>query len=167
MSLDNIQLPSIVLQGLYKHCLIDLKNEQQTAAKTELKKFSTLGNNRRHILVLVESDEALYMPDDLLNFLMGVLAACNLNMEDVAILNIKKNPSVTYKNLTDVLKPEKVFLFGVTPSEIRLPLDFPNYQIQQYNGQIYLTAPVLSHIHNNKIEKTKLWTCLKQIFDIK
>ncbi len=167
MSLDNIQLPSIVLQGLYKHCLIDLKNEQQFDIKTELQRFSTLGNNRGHVLILVESEETLYLPDDLLNFLMGVLAACNLNMEDVAILNIKKNKSVTYKNLTNELKPEKIFLFGVTPSGIGLPLDFPNYQIQRYNSQIYLTAPALSHVQNNKIEKTKLWTCLKQIFEIK
>ena len=166
MSLDNIQLPSILLQGLYKHCLINLKNEQAANEKTELKRFSTLGNNRRHVLILVESEETLYMPDDLLNFLMGVLAACNLKMEDVAILNIKKNTAVTYKNLTDVLKSEKIFLFGVTPSEIGLPLEFPNYQIQQYNSQIYLTTPVLSYIQNNKIEKTKLWTCLKQIFEI-
>ena len=167
MSLDNIQLPSLVLQGLYKNCLIGLKNEQRTEVKTELKRFSTLGNNRRHVLILVESDETLYMADELLNFLMGILAACTLNMEDVAILNIKKNKSVTYKNLTNELKSEKIFLFGVTPSEIGLPLDFPNYQIQQFNGQTYLTAPVLSHIQNDKIEKTKLWTCLKHIFEIR
>jgi DNA polymerase III psi subunit len=166
MSLDNIQLPSFVLQELFKNSLIDLKKEEIPLEKTISKEFSTLGNNRRHILILVKSDETLYLPDEELNFLMGILAACNLTMEDVAIMNIKKNKLVTYKTITNELKSEKVFLFGVSPDEIALPIDFPNYQIQQYNNQVYLTSPTLSKFQDNKVEKTKLWNCLKQIFAI-
>lgn len=166
MSLDNIQLPPIVLQELFKHSLIDYKTEKKSEEKPVLKGFSTLGNNRSHILIIVESDKTLYLPDEQLNFLLGILAACNLTMEDVAILNINQNKTVTYKSLTNELKSEKVFLFGVNPVQIELPLDFPNYQIQQYNNQTYLTAPTLSQFQDNKAEKTKLWNCLKQIFNI-
>ena len=166
MSLDNIQLPPIVLQDLFKHSLIDLKNEQALEENTIVKGFSTLGNNRMHILILVDSGESLYLPDDQLNFLLGILAACNLTMDDVAILNVKKNKPVTYKTITSELKPEKIFLFGVAPGQIELPVDFPNYQIQPYNNQTYLTAPPLSQFQDNKTEKTKLWNCLKQIFAI-
>lgn len=166
MSLNNIQLPPIVLQELFKNTLIDLKPEQKHEQENGSKGFATLGNNRRHILIMVESSETLYLPDEQLNFLMGILAACNLTMEDVAILNIKKNKSVTYKNVVAELKSEKVFLFGVSPAEIELPIDFPNYQIQQYNNQVYLTAPTLSQFQDNKVEKMKLWNCLKQIFSI-
>jgi hypothetical protein len=166
MGLDNIQLPPIVLQDLYKHSLIELKSDAEPKEKVPAKQFYTLGNNRRNILVLVECKETLYLPDDELNFLVGILAACNLSMEDVAILNILKNNSVTYKTITHELKSEKIFLFGVNPGQIELPLDFPNYQIQQYNHQVYLTAPPLPHFHENKAEKTKLWNCLKQIFAI-
>jgi hypothetical protein len=166
MSLNNIQLPQITLQELFKNTLIDIKPEQKQEQKTSPKGFATLGNNRRHILVMVESEDTLYLQDEQLNFLMGILAACNLTMEDVAILNIRKNKSVTYKTVADELKSEKVFLFGVVPADIELPIDFPNYQIQQYNNQIYLTAPTLSQFQDNKIEKMKLWNCLKQIFSI-
>ncbi len=166
MGLDNIQLPPIALQELYKYSLIDLQNDPKTVEKASVKQFCTLGNNKNHILILVESTETLYLPDDQLNFLMGILAACNLTMEDVAILNIKKNTGVTYKTVTNELKSEKLFLFGVTPGQIELPLDFPNYQVQSYNHQLYLTAPSLVHFHDNKVEKTRLWNCLKQIFYI-
>lgn len=166
MSLNNIQLPPIVLQNLFKNTLIDLKADQKQELKTSSKVFATLGNNRRHILIMVESNETLYLPDEQLNFLMGILAACHLTMEDVAILNIKKNKSVTYKTVTQELKPEKIFLFGILPSEIELPIDFPNYQIQQYNNQIYLTAPALSNFQDDKSEKMKLWNCLKLIFSL-
>lgn len=164
MSLNNFQLPPIVLQELFNHSLIDLNNEKKSEETTTSTGYFTLGNNNKNILLLVESDESLYLPDDQLNFLLGILSACKLTMEDVAILNIKKNKPVNYKTATTELKPEKIFLFGVTPVQIELPMDFPHYQIQQYNNQIYLTAPMLSHFQDNKTEKTKLWNSLKQIF---
>lgn len=164
MSLNNIQLSPIVLQELFKMTLIDIKPEQQTAQKTSSKGFATLGNNRRHILIVVASDNTLYLPDEQLKLLMDILTACHLTMEDVAILNIKKNKSVTYKNVSSELKSEKVILFGVAPAEIELPIDFPHYQVQPYNKQVYLTSPSLSQIQDDKLEKMKLWNCLKQIF---
>ena len=166
MSLDNIKLPPIVIQQLFTRSLVDYKKEEAAEEKTTSKQFAVLGNNRQHIIILIDNEETLYLPDEELNFLFGVLAACNLVMDDIAILNIKKNTAFDYKSLGREFQPEKVFLFGVSPAQIELPLDFPHYQIQRYNNQAYLYAPALSHFHNNKAEKTKLWTCLKQIFGI-
>jgi len=166
MSLDNINLPPLVLQQLFTHTLIEAKNNPTVDSKSTEKPFLTLGNNQKKVLILVESEETLYLPDNQLNFLLGILAACNLTMEDVAILNIKKNPSINYQRITDELKSEKVFLFGLQPDQIELPVNFPNYQIQKFNNQVYLAAPALSNFHDNKAEKTKLWISLQQIFNI-
>ena len=166
MSLDNINLPPLVLQQLFTHTLIEAKNNPTVDSKSTEKPFLTLGNNQKKVLILVESEETLYLPDNQLNFLLGILAACNLTMEDVAILNIKKNPSVNYQRITDDLKSEKVFLFGLQPDQIELPVNFPTYQIQKFNNQVYLAAPALSNFHDNKAEKTRLWICLQQIFNI-
>ena len=166
MSLDNINLPPLVLQQLFTHTLIEAKNNPTVDSKSTEKPFLTLGNNHKKVLILVESEETLYLPDNQLNFLLGILAACNLTMEDVAILNIKKNPSVNYQRITDELKSEKVFLFGLLPDQIELPVNFPTYQIQKFNNQVYLAAPALSNFHDNKAEKTRLWICLQQIFNI-
>ena len=166
MSLDNIILPPLVLQQLFTHTLIEAKNNPTVDSKSTEKPFLTLGNNHKKVLILVESEETLYLPDNQLNFLLGILAACNLTMEDVVILNIKKNPSVNYQRITDELKSEKVFLFGLLPDQIELPVNFPTYQIQKFNNQVYLAAPALSNFHDNKAEKTRLWICLQQIFNI-
>ncbi|MEO7767773.1 MAG: hypothetical protein ABIS01_10115 [Ferruginibacter sp.] len=168
MGLENIQLPPIVLQQLFKHTLADIKTEQKNNEEQSSKKatFSILGNNQKHILIITESDETVYLPERELNFLLEILTACRLSMDDVAILNIKKNKSLTYKTVSKELKSEKLFLFGVSPVQIELPLDFPNYQIQLYNNQVYLTVPPLSRFHDNIPEKTKLWNCLKQVFDL-
>ncbi len=60
----------------------------------------------------------------------------------------------------------KYFYLALVLAEIKLPLSFPDYQIQKYNNQLYLTTPPLSKLQNDKAEKTKLWNCLKQIFSI-
>ncbi|HTB52494.1 MAG TPA: hypothetical protein VK718_06955 [Ferruginibacter sp.] len=168
MSLDNIQLPAAVIQDLYKKTLVlsDTKAEKKPQTTSTTISFNILGNNQQKILLLVSDDETLYLPDEQLNFLMGILAACKLTMQDVAILNIKKNTDISHTNLATQLKAEKVILFGVETSIIGLPLQFPMYQIQAYNNQTYLTVPLLTILQNDKAEKTKLWLCLKQLFSL-
>ena len=168
MSLDNIQLPASVIQDLYKKSLVlsNVKEDKKSQMLSTAVSFNILGNNQQKILILVSDSETLYLPDEQLNFLMGILTACKLTMQDVAILNIEKNKDISYTNLTATLKSEKIILFGVETSRISLPLQFPIYQMQAYNNQVYLSVPLLTVLQNDKAEKTKLWLCLKQLFSI-
>jgi hypothetical protein len=166
MSLDTIKLTPFLLQELFKKCLVesDAKELKEKENPTPISSFQILGNNRKNVIIIVENIETLYLPDNQLNFLLGILSACKLTMEDVAIINITKNKGVTYKSIELELKAEKIMLFGVTQAQINLPIEFPLYQIQQYNNQTYISASMLNAIEEDKIEKTKLWNCLKQIF---
>jgi hypothetical protein len=163
MSLDNIQLPSIVIQQLFKNSLIDLKNSE---ADTDEKKDGVpfLGSNKKRVCIVVADETAVYLADEQLGFLLGILSACKLNMEDVAIINFAKKSDLSYILLQQQLQAETLLLFGVTPRQLQLPLDFPYYQIQKFNGQLYLTALALQQLQQDKAEKTKLWNCLKQLF---
>ena len=60
----------------------------------------------------------------------------------------------------------KILLIGVSPADIQLPMDFPYYQIQRYNNQVYLSAPGLKLIKEDREQKTRLWVSLKQVFSI-
>lgn len=115
---------------------------------------------------MVNNSEAMYLPDEELNFLLGILNACKLNMDDVGIINLHKNENTSYHLIASELKADKIFLFGATASDIELPLSFPDYQVQKYNNQVYLSAPPLKALQHDKAEKTKLWNCLKQIFSV-
>lgn len=166
MSLNNIQLPPVTLQGLFKNTLVENAFIQPQQASSPKKALVVLGKNQKQIAIIVTNDEALYLPDEQLNFLLGILAACKLTMEDVALINIKKNDAFTYKTLSTELQAAIIFLFGVGPSQIGLPLQFPDYQVQQYNKQLYLSSPLLTVLQDDKVEKSKLWTCLKQVFSL-
>jgi hypothetical protein len=166
MSLDNIQLSDIVLQGLYNKSLYVLDSHKSALTDMPVSDISFLGNNQKKITILVNADAAIYLPDDELNFLMGILTACKLSMADVALVNFAKNPELMYTIITEQLKAEKVFLFGLNAASIELPLQFPHYQVQQFNNQVYLSSVSLAEMQANKEEKMKLWNCLKKIFSI-
>lgn len=165
MSLDNIQLPSIVLQDLYKKSLIDLNNNTTETAINN-NNIPYLGNNQKRICIIVDDENALYLTDELLNFLLGILGACKMSMADIALVNFSKNKPLSYLAIQNELKAETCLMFGILPEQLELPLSFPLYQIQKFNNQQYLAALPLQKLQQDKAEKTKLWNCLKLLFNL-
>jgi len=166
MSLDNIQLQPVAVQGLFKRSLVEIKSKPPANLTNSASLLTILGKNLKRVVIVVNNQEVAFLEDDELNFLLGILSACRLNMDDVCIVNLAKNAAADYNSIAAELAAEKVFLFGTSPGKMKLPLAFPDYQVQQYNNQVYLSAPALSELQHDKAEKTKLWNCLKQIFSI-
>lgn len=164
MSLDNIELTPFLIEELFKNTLVEIKSAGKIEKSASSPIINFLGNNKSRITIITNDANNMYLPDDELKFLMTILGACNFSMDDVAIVNINNHNSISYKTIESELKADKIILFGVTAAEIGLPLEFPVYQIQQYNNQTYITAAPLGSIEKDKEEKTKLWNCLKKIF---
>jgi hypothetical protein len=164
MSLDNIQLPAIVIHDLFKNSLIDLNTKQPVTVSSATATFAYLGNNQKKVIVIVNDDSAIYLSDISLNFLLGILAACHLTMADIALINMAQNKDLVYTQISEKINAEKIILFGLGPGALKLPLEFPHYQLQSYNNQVYLSAPDLGILNTDRAEKTKLWGCLKQLF---
>ncbi len=161
MSLDNIQLPPFVLGSLFNKSLYELKPATGISATGGI---SFLGENKRRIAILVSSPDAIYLADEELNFLLGILTACKLSMMDIALINVSKNQGLSYSDIAEQLQAEKVFLFGINPESLNLPLQFPHYQLQHFNNQVYLSSEALSKLQTDKQEKLKLWNSLKKVF---
>ncbi len=177
MDLNNIELPAAAIADLYKNCLIgNAEPVTEKKIKEEVipanpvleaaKTWKSLGENKKNILIVVNSPDAVHIPDNELNFLTGVLSACKLNMADVVIINRNNYPEISYKELTSFFKSKIVFLFDIEPSAFGLPMNFPHYQIQAFAGNSFVFSPSLKELENNKVEKTKLWACLKRLFNL-
>lgn len=162
MSLNNIQLKSSMLADLYKNSLVETPG---TTSESEPKQLKYLGNNQKNIIVIVTHASVPFLPDAELNFLSNVLAACKLSIADIGIIN---SHNVNQADLQNIIGSEanKVLLFGVEPLAIGLPINFPAFQLQPFNGRTYLHAPVLSQVENDKALKTRLWISLKAMFGI-
>ncbi|MBK8495046.1 MAG: hypothetical protein IPL50_08435 [Chitinophagaceae bacterium] len=166
MSIDNIQFPASILQGLYNKSLYDLRSNESVINDIQPMNIVFLGSNLKKIALVVHDESSIYLADDALQFLLGILTACKLSMADIALINVSKNKQINYNTITEQLKAEKIIMFGLTAENLALPLQFPHYQVQHYNNQVYLSAASLTDLQKDKEEKMKLWNCLKNIFSI-
>jgi hypothetical protein len=182
MGLNNLSLTTNLLAVLYSSSLInpdktglnqqpipiqrlatDKIVESETPIETGLK---WIGNNQKNILIIVDYDSAVHLPDEELSFLTNMLAACKLNLGDVAIVNKNNYKEPGYKDILAHFKSRIVFLFGVEPSVFGLPVSFPFFQVQSVAGCTFLYAPALEQQRNDTLLKSKLWVSLRNIFGI-
>jgi hypothetical protein len=166
MSIDNISLPPLVIQDLFRKTLVDLNPTENIPVVPIVKELNSFGGNKQHIILIVNNPDAAFISDQQLTFLSGILNACKLTLEDIGLVNIASNPSLSYKKITENFTPRIVMMFGISPDSIELPFVMPEFQRQSYNNQVYLSAPSLNDLENNKELKRKLWGVLQQIFSL-
>lgn len=187
MNSENNLLPPFVIASLYKDdlILVDAKESRKRPTTTETKKTGTiapaadevppikpisfLGDNQKKITILLKDSSAVHVADESLQFLTAILAACKLNMGDVAIVNTA-NQTVKYTQIKIELQPTTLLLFDINAASIALPFEVPQYQVQQYdNCTLLFSAPLQAMLVKTdaaKLEKGKLWNALKKTFNI-
>jgi hypothetical protein len=175
MSINNIELPEFILAELYKDTLLyapavaPAPSTAPSATAPPPAGYKFLGNNRRKITILVASPGTAFLPDDQLTFLTKILEACQMNIGDVAIVNHAQVP-IVISELKQQLQPSFILLFGVDTIAIRLPIQFPEFKIQEYDQSTYLSVPPLEQLvpptHEGRLLKSKLWISLKTMFNV-
>ena len=172
MALNDIQLDSSLLVDMYRNSLVEMKDSQHMQAVPKkandegpIPWRKHLGEFGKNILLIVRYDQATYLPDVQLSFITSILGACKLGLADVAILNIARVPG-GYKHVQEKFKSSVTILFGLTPQEFEMPLDFPEFQVQPFNNCTFVHTPALEKLENDKVLKSKLWVCLRRVFGL-
>lgn len=177
MEFEKKPLPNFVVADLYKKNLfvIDTNTTPNYAPNTDSLQgevsiqLNFLGENKKQICIVLKEENAVHISEYDLVFLTNILAACKLNIADVAIINLQQQ-KVDFNLLKEKLGCKFLLLFNVTTNTINLPFMLPNYQVQAYSGSSILTASSFSSMQGNtqeaKIEKSKLWISLKNMFSI-
>ena len=146
------QLPPFLIQSFYKDVLFDFTKEPEI-----------LGNYEKQILILVKNDGNEIINGEDFDFLTNILKACSLNIKDIRILNVNNNQMLPTQIIPG-LQPKKVIFFGIDKSTFNLPLEFPDFQVQPFDGVVFLSAPALIEISNSAEIKKNLWQSLKKMF---
>lgn len=182
MGLNDLHLSPNVLAALYPSSLInpgkthvisqpqlikpiaaEIIKEPETIIETNWK---YLGNNQKNILIIVNYDNAVHLPDEELGFLTNMLAACKLSLGDAAIVNRNNYKETGYKDFLGEFKSKIVFLFGVEPVAFGLPVSFPYFQVQLVANCTFLYTPALEDQRKDALLKSKLWVSLRNIFGV-
>lgn len=181
------QLPGFVIAGLYKDSLVlaEETTEQIIPAKKQMQNTNKspnhevtppiqpkkwfLGDNKKNIVILLKDPDAVHINDEWLGTLSKLLAACKLNLADVAIVNLKEG--LSFEDIKQQLQPQYILMFDITTADLALPFNIPNYQVQKYGGSTFMTAPAVTlsadkTTESIKTEKRNLWEKLKVIFDV-
>lgn len=174
MDLNHIKLPASVVAELYHSSLIDGDLSPVNHVEADIIEskpltstiWKSLGENRKNVLIIVSYIDAVHLTDHDLVFLTGILGACKLSMADVAVVNLNNHPEATYKELSAFFKSKIVLLFAVEPDSFGLPMNFPHFQIQPFAGNSFLFSPSLKELEYDKVLKSKLWVCLKRLFNL-
>ncbi len=186
MSTEKTILPEFVIAQIYASHLVignDVQKKESIQSTASVSNpislettipeptipFSFFGNNGKQITVLVREDQVPYINDHHLQFLSNVLAACKLNIGDIALINFNNHP-IGFDELRDKTHPKVVLLFDINPKDFKLPFTIPLYQVQDYHQCQFLFAPALTKMEGDnpeaKAEKTKLWISLKKVFQL-
>jgi len=137
-----------------------------TAAPPTADDWKFLGKNAQKVLIVVDYQSALHIPDEDLGFLTQLLAACKLNLGDITLVNFLHYRQTSYQSVLEKFGSRRVILFGLDPLQWGLPINFPQFQQQAFAGCQFLHAPDLSAIKADKLVKTKLWVALQPFFGL-
>lgn len=151
-------LPFSVVSGLYKKVLVSAKKETEILTASG----PTLMLEKK-IPVLVKSNASGIPPQQKI-FLSSIMTACKLQENEYIIVATDGEAPLDYLTLKAQYESRFVLLFGISPSAIQMPIQFPHFQIQSFQGCQYLCAPALELIEQDKSLKVQLWQCLKKMF---
>lgn len=162
MGLNDILLTPSLLTSLYTDVLI---NDIATAVpKPSITPH--LGKNAKHILLIISNDDIDFLSESDLLFLQTILTPCKLTMADVALINWKKKGK-NHEEVLSEFKSKNIILFDVSPEQWGLPLNFPQFQVQEFDKKMYLFAPSLKDMQKDVSAKTSFWNALKIFFNLK
>ncbi len=175
MELNNIPLTAAVVSSLYENVLIDvgeavpLSSHPAHNVEPTQQVLKKAGNNHRNVLLVANEEESMgdeILPAPQITFITDILKACKLTMDDVTLINKNDYKEHSFKELNSLFPATVVILFGLEPAAFGLPINFPVFQVQTFNGNTFLYSPPLSKLPEDKLLKSKLWVCLKQVFKL-
>jgi len=186
MGLNDIQLPAQTVVDLYKNLLCEddsavpsakLKVEEPTKLPKQeainrnkaTEQISFLGKNLMQLVILVDYDNEVYLPENQLNFIGNILKACKMNLADVAIVNVNKQ-TINIRELSRQLNPQNLVIFGIDTSSINFNRQLTSFDIITYDEMQVFTAPSLDQLNQEgeegKLLKSKLWLCMKKMLNL-
>ncbi len=149
-------LPNSLITLLYKDVLIE--------DKTYLEKNTEEQETMPKDVLIIAKSASTNLNEKQILFLTSILKALKLGLNDVNLITNLDEHFGPYKTMVSKYSPNKIILFGLGPSDIELPMNFPPFQIQAFENKKYLCAPTLEEIEENKSTKLTLWQGLQKLF---
>ena len=128
-----------------------------------------LGEHLKQVTVIVKDELAVYLNENDLNLLSSILGACKLTLADIALINVAQQ-KLSLHEILDTLPSKLVMIFDISGAALKIKLPTTLYKSIQLGDTYLLFSNSLSLMQganqSAKLEKSKLWTILKQLFQL-
>ncbi|SEM77498.1 hypothetical protein SAMN05216436_107145 [bacterium A37T11] len=149
----------VALRALMNETLFAVE-EAVNEEKADLPDF--LGNNKKNLLFLIDEPAYDFFEDADLEAFAKILAAKQLSMDDVAVINCAHHPPMDPGSLHSLFKPKNLIFLGADPLWAGckgLTLNKPEVADGRYTLLTYSFAEM-----NQQQDKKKIfWSLIKQI----
>jgi hypothetical protein len=122
--------------------------------------FKYLGENNKYILIVVREPSFDFLKKDDLGFLLKILAAKKLELNDVAIINIEKYASLNFDNLKAFFACSKIITFGINPKILQIEGAVANKK-STFKETSILGTWELTKLQQDEKKKAIFWDELK------
>lgn len=143
--------------------------DSNTPTSYETGPIKYLGEHLKQVTIIVKDELAVYLNENDLTLLSSILSACKLTLADVALINIAQQ-KLSLHEILNVLPSKLVMIFDVSSTTLKIKLPTTLYKSIQLGDTYLLFSNSLSLMQGGdssaKIEKGKLWTILKQLFQL-
>jgi hypothetical protein len=162
MGINQLTLSDEILAALYPETLV---NPSQPVLSISVCPF--MGKNKRGICFLVANPNHEFLSDHQLTFLKKILAACKLDLDDIALINIARN-NFNLDLLKSQFDAKLVFIWGehsLLPEKIN---GFRELEISHFDGIKFVPVRTADQMDqdtsSSREQKQKLWSFLKTYF---
>ncbi len=136
----------------------DYQNQESPASDS----YDYLGENNKYILIMInDALQETIKPEDL-KTLTNILTAKQLELRDVAIVNLGKYPATDFNKLKQFFACRKLILFGINPIELGLK-DIDSNQISLFGETKILATYSFEEMQNDNAKKRVFWNAMKEI----
>jgi hypothetical protein len=122
--------------------------------------YEYLGENNKSFLVVINNTEKDFLAKADLEFLLKIIKAKGLVLEDIAILNKAKYKNLSFDNLKEFFAFNKMLTFGINPKEFGVVGIESNKKCSFKNTTILGTWD-LALLNSDVKKKTTFWNELK------
>ncbi len=164
MSLEKLVLNPLNITTLYKNSLVHVPSKNSSTDANEKQAIVYKGEHVKKVTVLVYETQYPFLADSDFELLTKIIGACGLTINDIALINMHQQ-KLNIQKINADLKPAFVIMFGVTSTDIDLPLIFQQYKSQQFANTNFIAAHHLYELAKDANLRKSLWECLKVMFN--
>ena len=134
-----------------------------------LSNIKYLGDHHKKIVVVVNDPASVYLNESDFILLTSILNACRLTIADIALVNLG-NQKASLHQILNILPSKLVIAFELDSKALKIKLPTHLYKVIPLGESNLLFSKSLASMQgmdsHAKQEKAKLWTVLKQIFQL-